>query len=206
LKKTKAQAEQTRQALLHAAEILFCERGAARASVLDIARTAGLTRGAFYHHFKDKTEVLAALIQQSRTPEYDPPALLELQSDPLSALQAFCTELLQHFVADPRQQRMFSILMQGREALGDLEPLVRARREELFRSVDAYEALLEQAKREGRLSPNWRPRTAAAVLYSMMLGLVDQWLRAPDSLDMRWASDSCIAQLFSAFRLNAAKK
>lgn len=200
MKTTQAQTARTRQALLDAAELLFWERGAARASIVDIARTAGLTRGALYHHFKDKAELLTALIEQARAREYEPPVLSGDKADPLAVLETFSSDLLQHFAADRRQQRIFAILMQGREALGDLAPLARARREEIFRSVDAYAALFEQARLIGRLSPTWEPRIAATVLYSMMIGLLDQWVRAPDSLDIRLVGRASVAQLFAAFR------
>jgi AcrR family transcriptional regulator len=206
VKNTKAGIERTREALLDAAEHLFWERGAARAAVLDIARTAGLTRGAFYHHFRDKAEVLAALIERSRDPQYDPPTLVESEPDPLGVLQSFCTDVFHRFATDRRQQRMFAILMQGPETLGDLEPLARVRREEIFRSLGAYQTLLERARHDGRLSPLWSPETAATILYSMMFGLLDQWLREPDSFDIHAAGSACVSQMFCAFRDQASPK
>jgi AcrR family transcriptional regulator len=50
--------------LLEAAERVFIERGLDRAKVEDITRAAGLSKGAFYLHFKTKDdafkEILAA--------------------------------------------------------------------------------------------------------------------------------------------------
>ena len=45
VRRTKADAEATREALLDAAEAIFYAKGVARASLQDIARQAGLTRG-----------------------------------------------------------------------------------------------------------------------------------------------------------------
>lgn len=73
MRRTKAETEQTRQALLGTAETLFWEQGVARTSVLDIAARAGLTRGAFYHHFKNKAAVFEALILRSRFEQEDVP-------------------------------------------------------------------------------------------------------------------------------------
>ncbi|SUO95441.1 TetR/AcrR family transcriptional regulator [Suttonella ornithocola] len=61
MRRTKAEAEQTRTALLTAGLILFDEKGYRATTISDIATAANLTRGAFYWHFKDKTDLLSAI-------------------------------------------------------------------------------------------------------------------------------------------------
>ena len=63
VRRTKAEAEATRQALLDAAERLFEARGVSRTSLQDIASAAGLTRGAVYWHFRDKADLFDARYQ-----------------------------------------------------------------------------------------------------------------------------------------------
>ena len=54
--------EETVQKILDASMKLFLEKGYENTTVLDIVdNLGGLTRGAFYHHFKSKEEVLNAL-------------------------------------------------------------------------------------------------------------------------------------------------
>ncbi|MEG0275868.1 MAG: TetR/AcrR family transcriptional regulator [Coprobacillus sp.] len=54
--------EETVQKILDASLKLFVEKGYEQTSVLDIVNSlGGLTRGAFYHHFKSKEEVFDAL-------------------------------------------------------------------------------------------------------------------------------------------------
>ena len=54
--------EETVQTILDAAFKLFTEKGYENTTVLDIVdQMGGLTRGAFYHHFKSKEEVMSAL-------------------------------------------------------------------------------------------------------------------------------------------------
>ena len=56
--------EATRAALLSVAERLFTERGFERTSTEEIVREAGVTRGALYHHFKDKEDLFRAVFEQ----------------------------------------------------------------------------------------------------------------------------------------------
>jgi AcrR family transcriptional regulator len=54
--------EETVQKILDASLKLFMEKGYENTTVLDIVENmGGLTRGAFYHHFKSKEEVMSAL-------------------------------------------------------------------------------------------------------------------------------------------------
>jgi AcrR family transcriptional regulator len=54
----------TRAALLAAARRLFAERGYAGVSTGDVVGAAGLTRGALYHHFRDKQDLFRAVFEQ----------------------------------------------------------------------------------------------------------------------------------------------
>ena len=63
MRKTKAEAMKTREYLMLAALDTFYLRGVARASLNEIAQTAGVTRGALYWHFKNKEDLFDALFQ-----------------------------------------------------------------------------------------------------------------------------------------------
>src|SRR3954463_15164839 len=53
----------TRAALVAAARPLFAARGFADVGTEEIVRAAGVTRGAMYHQFADKTELFAAVFE-----------------------------------------------------------------------------------------------------------------------------------------------
>jgi AcrR family transcriptional regulator len=67
-------AHRTRRALIAAAARVFAERGYDHATVDDIARAAGVSKGAYYFHFDSKEETLLALVDdwvRRRTTQID---------------------------------------------------------------------------------------------------------------------------------------
>ena len=61
MRKTKLEAEKTRQHLLDAALEVFWRKGVTSASLQEIAEEAGVTRGALYWHFANKEALFEAL-------------------------------------------------------------------------------------------------------------------------------------------------
>lgn len=57
-------ADATRRRLLSAARALFAERGYDATPVEEILARTGLSKGAFYHHFADKRELLDAVYEE----------------------------------------------------------------------------------------------------------------------------------------------
>lgn len=71
MRRTKEDAELTRQQLLEAGCKIFGDKGYAATRLSDVAEVAGVTRGAIYWHFKNKKELFVALFKEKVDPFFD---------------------------------------------------------------------------------------------------------------------------------------
>ena len=102
-KSTKGEA--TREQILGAAERLMIAHGYTATSLDDILVEAGLTKGAFFYHFKSKVELARAMIRRySENDQSFFRNLLETaerrSSDPLESVLVFLTLFEEHFRND----------------------------------------------------------------------------------------------------------
>src|SRR4051812_36898465 len=88
--------EATRAALMAAARPLFAERGYAAVGTEEVVRAAGVTRGALYHQFADKTALFEAVVQEAEaeTTLRIADGALASASDPPPAPRARAREVL----------------------------------------------------------------------------------------------------------------
>jgi AcrR family transcriptional regulator len=85
------EAAQTRQAIVASARRLFTERGFAGTATTDIVASAGVTRGALYHHFVDKTDLFRAVFVDLEHELNDTVVAAAMaQTDPRAAFLAGC--------------------------------------------------------------------------------------------------------------------
>jgi len=114
---TKAeQSDVTRGKLLRAARALFAAHGFRETATEAVVREAGVTRGALYHHFRDKTDLFRAVYEDI---ERDLAERLMMSAigvdDPLVALQRGAAAFLDACL-DPAVQRI--VLLEGPTVLG----------------------------------------------------------------------------------------
>lgn len=109
--KRRSQAERseaTRNALIAAGRRLFTEKGYDGVAAEEIVRQAGVTRGALYHHFGGKAELLEAVYERLEAESTERVARVVLGSEldsPLEAMMAGVEAFLDE-CAEPELQRI----------------------------------------------------------------------------------------------------
>lgn len=150
--------EQTVERILDAARRLFLEKGYEATTIQDIVdELGGLTKGAVYHHFKSKADIMNALGDRLFL-ECDPFLAVAGRKD-LNGLEKL-REVIRLHEADAEQQQL------GREALPMLKnPRVLAEMLETNRRelTPRFLRLIEEGQRDGSISTGYAPELAELI-------------------------------------------
>src|ERR1700726_3022111 len=146
-RRTKDEAEQTRNAILDAAERVFYEHGVARTSLEEVARAAHVTRGAVYWHFRDKIALCEAMLERVFLPQEDVlERLAASETDsPLADLRKACSDSLKLMATDKRRRRVVSILMFRCEYVEEMAAIMKRRHQCKDRMLSRCMRLFERA-------------------------------------------------------------
>ena len=201
-RKTKAEAEETREKILDAAEQLFFAHGVMQTSLEQVAEEACVTRGAIYWHFSDKVALFKALHERVRLPQEDmvERAAADGHPDPLGLLEQIALDSTKTITTDSRLMRVYAILLVRCEYVGEMaEALKRQQDADAVMRANLVR-IFTMADENGSLSPNWTPEVSARVFESMIMGLWADWLRYGQGFDLMKIGSQCIAELFVSFR------
>lgn len=178
-RKTKEDAQVTRQRILDAAVEVFGRQGVSQTSLNDIAREAGVTRGAIYWHFENKVDLFNAMMERLCTP-----LLLKskkrqelMDHDPLNFVRAATCEFFEKLLLDANFRRVFEIFWHKCEYVGDMATLRHKYLEEGENHIDIIVQALAKAQEKGQIRASLTPHQAAIGLVAMVDGLAFNWTK-----------------------------
>lgn len=204
MRRTKAEAEETRQSILLAAERVFFEKGVANTSLEDVAAAAGVTRGAIYWHFAHKTDLFLELYRSVPLPQADMLDFDELASsegDILTCLENAACGWLALLTCDERRQRIMTILLRTNYT-EEFEVVLQAQQElDDFHNRN-FERAFNQAYRRGKLDSRWTPDTATHAAKWMIKGMCSEWLLFGKRFDLAGDGVDAVRQLFASFKVD----
>jgi AcrR family transcriptional regulator len=181
VKRTQAErSDATRAALVAAARPLFADRGYAGVGTEEIARAAGVTRGALYHHFNGKRELFAAVYEQIEIELAERIAAGALRANATSPLAAMKAGAEMFLLASTEPETQQVVLLDGPSVLG----WDRWREIATEHGLGLIEATLQAAAEAGEIDPQpVRP------LAHVLMGALDEAAmlvaRADDAERMR---------------------
>jgi AcrR family transcriptional regulator len=157
--------EATRAALVDAARPLFAAAGFSAVATEAIVRAAGVTRGAMYHQFADKTELFAAVfevVEAELTRRIDAVVSNSGQSDPIALMKLGAATWLDA-CSEPEVHRI--VLIEAPAVLG----WQRWRTISLRYGMGLVHSLVDYAISIGRL-----PAQPAEPLSHVLIGALDE--------------------------------
>ena len=186
-RRTKADAQTTRNNLLDAAEQLFQSRGVSHTSLNDIATAAGTTRGAIYWHFKDKADLFNAMMERVTLPleQRLVVAYVEQSAHPVAEIRSAMLEALRLIATDEQTCRVLKIATHQVEYTTDMGAVLERHLSVHGGCVARNHAALQRAFAARGQPPPMALDFAARGLQVMVEGLVHQWLLNTEAFDLQ---------------------
>ena len=185
-RRTKEEALETRHRILDAAEAVFHARGVARPSLADIAEAAGVTRGAIYWHFKNKSDLFAAMCDRVHLPveALCEPERIASQEDPLGGIRDIVALVFRETVVNPQWRRVFEIVFHKCEMVDDNGAILERQRQSHEQGLLKMREHLRLAVERGQLSADLDLDLAVNAFHAAIGGVLAHWLFAPGDFDL----------------------
>lgn len=194
-----------RAAIINAARLLFCRQGFERTRMDDVAAQAGLTKGGLYFHFKNKRQVMEAVVNdrvQALARHMDD--LEQMPGDPeevlRATLQVFLREMAENIaLAAPGSDRYYpgplELFLEGQKMSADNSEVAA-----IFNRVRSHVArLVETGKRQGRF-PGADPEAASVAAVGAVQGLYLQYGFDPKAFDLMDMGSRIFEQFMQGLR------
>lgn len=200
-RRTKQEALATRDGILDAAELLFEKQGVSRTTLQHIATTAGVTRGAIYWHFQDKSALFNAMMERAVMPLEIAAQSAEGRdsANPIDDVRTWLLGAFRLAATDPRARRVFEIATHKVEYVDELLGVRDRHLANYYHWVTRTESRLKIAVKRGLLKPSVPARNMALGLWAMADGLIQLWLLDQAAFNLmnvgRQNVDSCLGAL-----------
>lgn len=200
-RKTKQQAQETRQHILDVALRMFSQQGVSSTSLAEIAKAAGVTRGAIYWHFKNKSDLFSEIweLAKPNIDELETEYQAKFPDDPLSVLREILVYILEATVTEERRRLLMEIIFHKCEFVGEMAVVQQAQRNLCVESYDRIEQTLRHCITAKMLPEDLLTRRAAIIMRGYISGLMESWLFAPQAFDLKKEARDYVAVLLEMY-------
>ena len=171
MKRTKEDADVTRQQLLESALRVFSEKGYAATRLSDIAVAAHVTRGAIYHHFGSKKELFIALFKDRSDPHFQIVSeILSSELPSLEKIRKLVTTMLKNFEEDELFQADDRLRMRHSSPITDMEEIKAVLGEEIKRTFTMAEKVVQAGQKTGEIRSDMDAKDIVVFLFALLRG------------------------------------
>lgn len=189
VRKTKEDAEITRQRIIDAARELFSTKGVSGTSLEKIAKHADVTRGAVYWHFENKTELFHAMREQVFLPLIDriDNTLLSSKDEqnPLQRIENFLIDTIRVLSEDKATRQTYEVLMTKCEYVDEFAAVLQQILNNCDGIVSNIEQVYQEAQQQGLINPKQPPAKLAMDTHLFFSGLLHLWVKDSDGSRFR---------------------
>ncbi|MFN2360156.1 MAG: TetR family transcriptional regulator [Marinobacter sp.] len=186
MRRTKEDAEKTRQTVLEAALTLFSRDGYSLTTLSRIAREAGCSRGPIYWHFQNKDDLYEAVLAYSQEPlEALVAECAGMRETPVEAMDHFIEQWLGLLANNRKYRQSFEILLNKTELTDAMSRTLKRERALTKSIIDLFRDLVGQAVEQGSITTQEDPRDLGLLSYTYLMGITQTWLFAPKLFSLK---------------------
>lgn len=186
MRRTKEEAEATRETLLDAAMRVFSRKGYELTRLEDIADEAKVTRGAIYHHFGGKAQVYQALTHERFAAANAALAgIMASGGAPLDVLRTLMIHSLTMLEDDADFRAMQEIILFRTPLTPELADGITAKIEGTREMIQAISNMLDDGKTRGDVRGNVNSLDAALAAVGLLNGTALLWLLDQTGFSLR---------------------
>ena len=189
VRKTKEDAQLTRQRIIDAAREVFLTRGVSKSSLEHIAAQADVTRGAVYWHFKNKTEIFHALRDQVFLPlidRMDDALAVESSDDALTQIEKSLCDTVHELNNNIEMRQTYEIMMMKCEYVDEFATVLQQILDNCANISDKFELAYVRANAQKILAGTHSPRALALDTHLFFSGLLHMWVKDSDGSRFRF--------------------
>jgi AcrR family transcriptional regulator len=175
--RTRARLAAARETIVDAAMAQLAEGGYASASVVAVARRAGVATGSVYRHFPSKSDLFAEVFRRASQAEVDLLKGMTVRGEPVAQrLAAWVEAFVRRALAEP--VRAYALIAEP------VDPVVEAERLVFRRAyADLFAGALRDGASRGELPPHDAELVAAAIVGALAEALVGPLARRDAGAD-----------------------
>lgn len=195
VRKTKEDAELTRQRIIDAAREVFLVRGVSRSTLEHIATQADVTRGAVYWHFKNKTEIFHAIRDQVFLPlidRMDDTLATGSAEDPLTQIENSLCDTIHELNENMEMRQTYEIMMIKCEYVDEFATVLQQILSNCSNITEKIQLAYERAKSLDLLAGTHTPRALALDTHLFFSGLLHMWVKDFDGSRFRFQATDLI--------------
>lgn len=178
MRKTKEEAEKTKEMILKGAIKVISEKGYSSTRMEDIAKSANVTRGAIYHYYKNKNAILYDIHSKNKNRIHVLMQKLEnSESNPIEIMKNAFIELFERFENDEEFRTIEEVFLKIEFAaiIKEDEELRERFQTDMNESKNRMQKIIKIGQEKGAIRNDISPQNLALTIMSFYVGITTLW-------------------------------
>ena len=193
MRRTKEEAEITKQNILAAGLEVFSQKGYKSTRVEDIAKQANVTTGAIYHHFGGKGDLFLALVEKSEKKANE--LALKIREEggtPATILRRLLVRMFEFIEEDKEYRAMYELFNNQTDFSSELSTIAEQSVEGRRQLTQYFSSLITEGIESGEFHHDILPMDAALALVGFLNGMGLIWVQDPKHFSIKERAENLV--------------